>query len=483
MKLIIYAIGEIFYRYENEINWNCVVALADKGKHDLETIHERSVISPKEISQFQYDYIVVFSNRYYEEIRMELSGEYFISLDKILPYRSMIKSERNDTIEIMEYYRLLCVDKKCRKLLECGLSDLSLNYNIITEIFHDDAVFLDRISEDAADDNVNLYRKVYHDIQECCDGYDAVIMTSILGMDQVESEIAKCYLKGRIIMFMTDYLTEGDSIKTALYPKLKKYGEVNCISTVVGLLWVIDTKATEFVRQASVYVAVHREYNCQCDGMYKPLCLGGYVHAGYLTEQTGMNISYLNDKINECSALYWIWKNTDEKYVGLNHYRRYFYNNELRSIDNFLNEKNLSEILKEYDIILPQVQNKGSLTLYHQLENTMNQELFVQGYTIIREKIKEKQPGYLHSFDRVMAGHCLFPCNMFVTSRDILNRYCEWLFSFLIEAAEEINTERYDIYSRRVMGFFAERMWTVWLKKNKLKIKELPIVTGWEAVK
>ena len=471
MKLIIYAIGEVFYRYENEINWNDVAALADRKEGGAAAIHGRPVVHPKELSQTQYDYIVVFSNRYYEEIRMELSGEYFISPDKILPYRAMIKIERDDTIEIMEYYRLLCTDKKCRKLLEYGPSALSRNYLAATEIFHDDAVLLDRVSEDAAEDNVNLYRKIYHDIQECREEYDAVIMPSIQEcIEKLAQEIGRCTLKGRFIIFMTAYLSEGKSVRHMLYGSLGKYGKVSCIATVMGLLWVIDTKAAALPGQASIYVAVHREYNCRCRGMYRPLCVGGYVHEGYLTEQTGRNISCLNDKINECSALYWIWKNTDEKYVGLNHYRRYFYNNEIKSMDNFLNEESLSAILKEYDIILPRPQGRREETVYHQLEETMNRELFKQGYALIRGKIKEKQPDYLDSFDGVMAGYSLFPCNMFVTSRDVLNRYCGWLFSFLIEAAEEMNTEGYDIYSRRVVGFFAERMWTVWLRKNRLKI-------------
>ena len=61
-----------------------------------------------------------------------------------------------------------------------------------------------------------------------------------------------------------------------------------------------------------------------------------------------------------------------------------------------------------------------------------------------------------------------------MTRRDILNRYCEWLFSFLIDAASNLETASYDPYSQRVMGFFAERMMTVWLRKQRLNIKELP---------
>lgn len=80
----------------------------------------------------------------------------------------------------------------------------------------------------------------------------------------------------------------------------------------------------------------------------------------------------------------------------------------------------------------------------------------------------------MEAFETVMRGHSFYVCNMFVTRREILNNYCEWLFSFLIEAAELLDITGYDSYSKRAMGFFAERMWTVWLMKQNLKIKELP---------
>ena len=110
------------------------------------------------------------------------------------------------------------------------------------------------------------------------------------------------------------------------------------------------------------------------------------------------------------------------------------------------------------------------------MRNSMDPELCRIGYKMIRDKIKEKQPDYLKAFESVLNGHIIFNCNIFVTKRKILDQYCEWLFSFLIEAAEEINVEGYDSYSQRVIGFFAERMWTVWLRKNRFCIKELPYV-------
>ena len=75
-----------------------------------------------------------------------------------------------------------------------------------------------------------------------------------------------------------------------------------------------------------------------------------------------------------------------------------------------------------------------------------------------------------------MNGHKGILLNMFVMKREIFNEYCQWLFSFLIEAAEKIEVEKYDAYSKRVIGFFAERMLTVWLTMHPYKMKELPVL-------
>ena len=76
-----------------------------------------------------------------------------------------------------------------------------------------------------------------------------------------------------------------------------------------------------------------------------------------------------------------------------------------------------------------------------------------------------------------MHGREMYPCNMFVTRWEIFDAYCTWLFSFLIPAAEEADVSRFDDYSKRIIGFFAERMLTVWLVKHpELRIKTLPIL-------
>ena len=72
------------------------------------------------------------------------------------------------------------------------------------------------------------------------------------------------------------------------------------------------------------YVITHKEYNIPQDEMYRKLCVGKYREDGELCEQDGENITQYNERINELTGLYWIWKNTESEYVGLSHYRRYF---------------------------------------------------------------------------------------------------------------------------------------------------------------
>lgn len=94
-----------------------------------------------------------------------------------------------------------------------------------------------------------------------------------------------------------------------------------------------------------------------------------------------------------------------------------------------------------------------------------------------REALIKAHPEDVNVFDYVMGLHYFYPCNMFATTWSVFDEYCQWLFSFIIPAACNIDVSVYNAYSKRVIGFFAERMMTVWVIKKKFKVEELPYIT------
>ena len=218
------------------------------------------------------------------------------------------------------------------------------------------------------------------------------------------------------------------------------------------------------------YVITHRDWPIVEDDMYRALCVGKFRNPGWLSEQDGENISKYNDRINEATGLYWIWKNTDSEYVGLSHYRRYF-NNHGRRLDRTGVENIL--VNDGYDIILAPI--RLAWPVYENIRMAVDKDLSTVAAHVFLHKIREKHPEYEVAFQKVLHGDRMFICNMFVTRREILNKYCEWLFSFLTDATDLIDVEYEYGFRRRTAGYMAEIMWTVWMEKQNLKVYEMPL--------
>ena len=233
-----------------------------------------------------------------------------------------------------------------------------------------------------------------------------------------------------------------------------------------------------------IYVVTHKkvELDTLPEG-YEIIHAGreGKEDLGYLGDDTGENISRLNLYINELTALYWVWKNISNTVVGLAHYRRFFTesNSGKFSYEKILTKEAALKILESYDIIVSETYH-GGLTQREFVANDCSKELATFGELILKKHLLQAQPDYLDAFEFVMNSTSLYKCNMFVTRKNIFEAYCKWLFSFLIDATEEAvqkaDLENRSWSPRRLMSFLGERMLTVWLMKNRLRIKELKIM-------
>ena len=219
-----------------------------------------------------------------------------------------------------------------------------------------------------------------------------------------------------------------------------------------------------------IYIATHKKFNGFC-----ALQVGaeGKEKYGYLRDNIGNHISGKNANYCELTGLYWIWKNTDDSYKGLVHYRRYFGRNNLSNkISDICSYEYLLNCLKSVDIVLPYVEYFKQNAKEEILLHCCTEEIFDK----LRQIIETKYPDYIETYDRYFNENKASLFNMLFCKREIFDAYCEWLFSILFVLEKQVDLAKLNTYQQRLYGFLSERLLNVWVIKNKLVVKHLPVI-------
>ena len=277
--------------------------------------------------------------------------------------------------------------------------------------------------------------------------------------------------------FVLTFVRRGSELEDWLASNENAFAAVKRFAAVNGS-WVLLKK---FVRaDFAGYVVTHKD--AKLDALpegYRIIHAGHAVAKedfGYAGDDTGENISRLNLYLNEITALYWIWKNTRHDMIAFVHYRRFF----TRDGKNILTGDDAAKILRDFDIIVNECRF-GHIALHDWKIMLSTRPLAEHVISTIRKYIALRQPDYLDAYDRVNNGFGTFCYEIFAARRKVFDAYCEWLFSFIIDATEEILATT-DIASSddprtyRAVSFMAEHLLGVWIIKNRLKIKTLPII-------
>ena len=160
-----------------------------------------------------------------------------------------------------------------------------------------------------------------------------------------------------------------------------------------------------------------------------------------------------------------MWKHVDDDIVGLEHYRRYFVNEK----NNLLSEGEISELLKQYDVIAHMSKDIGSTVFqatrwcnsnHISMENVAKKILFclIYNYPTQKDFIKS-----------MMNNRCHWQGNMMICRKEVLQKYCEWLFDFFFNKFKDFQPT--DI-PPRTFGYMSELfLFPFWLHINKMKIK------------
>ncbi|WGN90542.1 DUF4422 domain-containing protein [Ligilactobacillus faecis] len=239
-----------------------------------------------------------------------------------------------------------------------------------------------------------------------------------------------------------------------------------------------------------MYVMTHKENSYKLPEGYSNLLVGATSNRvnlkgvdNYLYDDTEENISQKNKNYCELTGMYWIWKNSDKKNVGVSHYRRYFSDKSklteyaealFKGWVNPVKIARLDKYLEENDWIVPEkiALEDGEKDLY---ENYVNFH-YEKDLVTTRDVISEIYPEYTATFDRVLAGNEFSQFNMCYTSKEEFDKYCQWLFDILEEVEIRVDIKDYDDYQARIYGFLSERLFNVWLQHDpQKKIKYLPV--------
>ena len=234
----------------------------------------------------------------------------------------------------------------------------------------------------------------------------------------------------------------------------------------------------------SIFVVSHKPYREVRGNLYKTIQVGRLntgLNISPITDDSGENIAEKNSNYCELTAFFWLWKNIhDIDYIGICHYRRYFTTNYYLNFSPFfVNERQVNNILKNYDVILPKP-TKLSMTVrsYYSYCDGLDKDLETTGNII-----KRKCPQYLKDFETVMTTNSASYCNMLITSKKLFDQYCTWLFDILFEVEKETNMEGYTKAQRRVFGYISEILLNVWVMHNKLRVKYMDVINTETSIK
>ena len=173
-------------------------------------------------------------------------------------------------------------------------------------------------------------------------------------------------------------------------------------------------------------------------------------------DNTGDNISDRNAQFCELTALYWIWKNSSDDFVGIEHYRRFFLIDE--NACDVMSTNNIDVILPTPLCVMPSLGE--NYTLRHESKP----------YKDMLEILKERDPAEYDVALSFFSQGVYSPCNMLIAKKDIYDRLCDWMFPILFEVAD-MNGTFSDRYQNRYPGFLSERLISLFFEMHRDEYK------------
>lgn len=233
-------------------------------------------------------------------------------------------------------------------------------------------------------------------------------------------------------------------------------------------------------QQIKILVAAHKKVDIELNSCYNLIQVGcalNVLNFGYLCDNIGDNISSHNKQFCELTALFWGWKNLDCDISGLCHYRRFFVAKRFSSAKlckQILDANKIIKILKNKKIIIPveSYRDPENPKLYLDREKSEQEPQLLR----LEEYLCKNFPEYTPSVKKFMYGNKISWGNMFISSKEVYDKYCAWVFPILFELEKQFTQEK--ILYPRLMGYFAEILFCIWVHHNfkKKEVKKCQVI-------
>jgi hypothetical protein len=228
--------------------------------------------------------------------------------------------------------------------------------------------------------------------------------------------------------------------------------------------------------------------------------------AGMVGDDTGDNISARNGELNECTVLYWAWKNLrfqDFKYVGMFQYRRQLILDDTlyeKSPENLekkaykcvhfaklgpdfsrkigLSDEAIAKLLEEYDCILPYSSDLAALGIASPYEDWCRRipGVHVNDLVMLEQQMKRIHPEMAEAFSKYLNSPRKRMYEIFIARPDVASEYCAFLFDVIFKIDPLIDPSLYSVNGKRTLGYLAEILYgfyfTYMAQQGKLHIKE-----------
>ncbi|MCT3514514.1 DUF4422 domain-containing protein [Lactobacillus delbrueckii subsp. lactis] len=228
-----------------------------------------------------------------------------------------------------------------------------------------------------------------------------------------------------------------------------------------------------------IFIITHKKFKLLTKDMdlYQPMLVGAALgnkgEKNYIKDDTGDNISLKNGSYCELTGVYWIWRNSTEDIVGIDHYRRYFVKKRRKLCQKYLTSRAIKKSLNKYDIILPE--REEGIYKYQKAKDFFIVNHGKETWDKTREIIQRLYPKYIKDFDWFSSQTTGYCYNMMICDKKLFDDYCSWVFSILAELEANTDLSKYDEYNKRMYGFVSERLINVWVHNKGLKVKEYPV--------